>query len=526
MLLSSFFEPGIMRRLPVYLIFLMTLIQFGVEGSLSGNIQASAQWQDPRGSKLGILTAISTLGNMAGNLTAPYFTDRLGRKGSLLIGACGTVLFVALQSAAQNLNWYLASRFFLGFFLLFCHNASPAFLSEFAPTKERTTVLSCYSPFYFVGAIVISWTCYSTVNWTNDWSWRAPSLVQAVPALIQIAAWPFIPESPRWLALHGKSDEALGVLVRYHGCGVETEAVRDTLQDITDNAEKQHIEQSTSRWKDLFQNKSFTMRTTIAMVVGIASQWSGNGLISYYIVLILNSVGITDGKTQTLFNGMLNVWSLLFCVGIAFAAQKIGRRPIILVGISAMLAVWSVFTGLSAGYAQTGSQAMAGGVLAMIYLFNAAYGAAWSSLFMYPVEMWPSGIRAKALAAQNVIDYLGLFFNAFVNPIAMDAIAWKYYTVYIVLLAAQLVFAYFTFPETRGLSNEEICDYWDGQVGPVKWTNGPKSKKLLLESQQISRRRRAAQRIAADGTGSLEEDVKLASTGSKAGEGEAVVVLV
>lgn len=265
----------------------MTLIQFGVEGSLSGNIQASAQWQEcvcslllfrcarlssdaiivlvqifrpvrflwsspsmhhlltlfdcsPRGSKLGILTAISTLGNMAGNLTAPYFTDRLGRKGSLLIGACGTVLFVALQSAAQNLNWYLASRFFLGFFLLFCHNASPAFLSEFAPTKERTTVLSCCefqplqyrtcaqfgrrkapivpygrlavagqtlisplhailtvadSPFYFVGAIVISWTCYSTVNWTNDWSWRAPSLVQAVPALIQIAAWPFIPES-------------------------------------------------------------------------------------------------------------------------------------------------------------------------------------------------------------------------------------------------------------------------------------------------------------------------------------------
>lgn len=77
---------------------------------------------------------------------------------------------------------------------------------------------------------------------------------------------------------------------------------------------------------------------------------------------------------------MLNVWSLLFCLGIAFAAQKIGRRPIILVGISAMLAVWSVFTGLSAGYAQTGSQAMAGGVLAMIYLFNAAYGAAWSSL--------------------------------------------------------------------------------------------------------------------------------------------------
>lgn len=134
---------------------------------------------------------------------------------------------------------------------------------------------------YFIGGIVISWTCYSTVNWPNSWSWRAPSLVQAVPAILQVIMYFVVPESPRWLALHGKPDEALKVLIKYHGQGQETEAVRQTFLDITENSGKQ-VEDNQGSWKDLFANKSITIRTVIAMVVGIASQWSGNGLISYY----------------------------------------------------------------------------------------------------------------------------------------------------------------------------------------------------------------------------------------------------
>lgn len=66
------------------------------------------------------------------------------------------------------------------------------------------------------------------------------------------------------------------------------------------------------------------------------------------VVLILDSVGITDGKDQTLFNGMLNVWSLLFCIAIAFLSQRVSIRRLIVGGIAAMLTVWTLFTILSA----------------------------------------------------------------------------------------------------------------------------------------------------------------------------------
>lgn len=131
---------------------------------------------------------------------------------------------------------------------------------------------------------------------------------------------------------------------------------------------------------------------------------------------------------------------------------------------------------------------------------------------MTPCQLVPSILRAKLLSAQNTIDYLGegpcltatpqadsppagLFMNVYANPILMDILAWKYYIVYIVLLALQLVFFYFAMPESRGLSNEEIVDYFDGQLGEgtVGWTMGPRTRKLMLESQRMTRERRAEQ---------------------------------
>lgn len=71
-------------------------------------------------------------------------------------------------------------------------------------------------------------------------------------------------------------------------------------------------------------------------------------------------------------------------------------------------------------------------------------------LVAYPVEIWPYSLRAKGLSVTFLTTLAAVFFNTFVNPIALDAIQWKYYFVFIVVLVAMLATVWFYYPETRG----------------------------------------------------------------------------
>lgn len=79
----------------------------------------------------------------------------------------------------------------------------------------------------------------------------------------------------------------------------------------------------------------------------------------------------------------------------------------------------------------------------------------------YPVEILPYYQRQKGIAIFFICGSLANVINSFASPVAITAIAWKYYIVYIVLLAQFLVVAYFFFPETRGHSLEQIADIFE-----------------------------------------------------------------
>lgn len=79
----------------------------------------------------------------------------------------------------------------------------------------------------------------------------------------------------------------------------------------------------------------------------------------------------------------------------------------------------------------------------------------------YPSEILPFHTRQKGLSVGNFCNGLALMFNSFVNPIAMDAIGWKYYLVYVSLLLVYSIIIYLFFAETRGHTLEEIADIFE-----------------------------------------------------------------
>jgi hypothetical protein len=98
-----------------------------------------------------------------------------------------------------------------------------------------------------------------------------------------------------------------------------------------------------------------------------------------------------------------------------------------------------------------------------LFIYFGFYDIAFTGLTVsYPIEILPFALRAQGLAVLNFFIYGALFFNQYVNPIALEALAWKYYFVYIGVLLVSIVCIWFFYPETKGRMLEEVAEIFDG----------------------------------------------------------------
>jgi len=214
---------------------------------------------------------------------------------------------------------------------------------------------------------------------------------------------------------------------------------------------------------ELIETKGNRRRLIILMTCGLFSQWSGNGLVSYYLSKVLDQIGYTDTLTQNLINGVLQIFNLFVAVTFCFFVDRFGRRNLFLVSTTGMLCTFIAWTICSARFAIDGSRSAANAVVGFIYIYYFFYNIAWSGLLVgYTVEILPYNIRAKGMTVVFLMVDIALFFNQYINPIALDNIGWHYYIFYCVWLGVELVVVYFFYIETRNTPLEEIAKHFDG----------------------------------------------------------------
>ncbi|KAH2770593.1 hypothetical protein KXW10_006034 [Aspergillus fumigatus] len=416
--------------------------------AMMNGLQTLPQWRDtfgqPTGALLGFMNAVYPVAKVIGLFPATWIGDRYGRKKVLYTGFALLPIGAAVQAAAQNTPMFIVAGFLIGFATSFLSQPSPILVTELAYPTHRATATALYNTCFYLGAVLAAWSTFGTFRLQSTWSWRIPSLLQqAIPAF-QTAFVFWVPKSPRWLMANKKEEESRRILTKYHAGGDENSPLVEF--ELNEIAQALELEKASEHAPSYFE------------------LWNGCSVLSYYLALVLNTIGITAPAHQTLINGMLQIfnWIVAVCGG-ALLVDRVGRRSLFLVGTSGMLLSYIAWTVLNSEFAKTHDQRLGSAVLAFIFIYYFFYDISWTPLpVAYTAEIFPYTLRGRGMTINFVGTYFGLISGQFLNPIAMKDLSWRYYIVFCAILFVMVLAIYLWVPETKGRTLEEIAEVFDG----------------------------------------------------------------
>lgn len=289
--------------------------------------------------ELGWAVASLTLTATLAMMVSGPLSDRLGRKPVLRIAAA-LFAFSALASAvAPDFISLVAARMLGGLGVGAALIVAPMYIAEIAPARIRGRMVSFNQLNIVIGISAAFFSNYlilrlgmSDLGWAQalnlaEWNWRWMLGVEAIPAIIYFLALFEVPESPRWLVMHDRDEEALEIMERVS----DTDQARAGLQAVQDALEAEESEER-AVFRELFQ-PAMRLVLAIGLSVAILQQITGINSVFFYAPMIFEQSGIgTDASfLQAILVGLVN---LVFTLLAILTIDRLGRRPLLVFGLA------------------------------------------------------------------------------------------------------------------------------------------------------------------------------------------------
>ena len=419
-------------------------------------------------SKLGVGFNVGAilLGCAFGAFTAGRLADRIGRRGVMMIAA---VLFLvsALGAGAANTSAiFIIARFIGGVGVGAASVLSPVYISEVTPASIRGRLSSLQQIMIITGLTGAFVANYALAHWAGGsqatlWlgfpAWRWMFWMQVIPAAIYFFALLLIPESPRFLVIKGREAEARKVLTRLFGPG---EAGRK-VQEINASLATDHHR---PRLSDLIDKKTGRMRRIVWTGIGLAvfQQLVGINIVFYYGAVLWQSVGFSEDDALKI-NILSGTLSILACLATVVLIDRIGRKPLLLLGSAGMAVTLAVMAvSFSTGNFVDGSLRLSdnAGLAALVaanayvVLFNMTWGPV---MWVMLGEMFPNQIRGSGLAVSGFAQWIANFGISVSFPALAASVGLVVtYGFYAASALVSFLFVRALVHETRGLELEEM----------------------------------------------------------------------
>lgn len=393
----------------------------------------------------GIMTSAVPFGALLAASVAGRITDRFGRLRVLMVAA---ILFMigALVAAAITAVWMLvAARLVLGLSIGVAAVVAPLYIAESAPLSIRGALVSTYQLAITVGILASYLTGLAI---TGNGMWRIMFGLGAVPGILFFLGLLFLPESPRWLVLKGFPDRARASLARLRPAGWDIDA---ELREMVQTA-KAHLGQSAG-FSALLAPK---IRPALIVAMGLffLQQLSGINAVIYYAPEIFNHAGFDSANTQMLATVGVGTVNLLTTVLAMFLIDRVGRRPLLVVGFLGTAATMLI---IAAGVVYP-AIVPSWVIILMLLLYIASFAISLGPLpHLLMSEIFPQRVRGPGMSMASISNWGFNFVVVFAFPmmLAGPGLA-ATFTIFAVVCLGGLVFTLMRVPETTGNSLEAI----------------------------------------------------------------------
>lgn len=396
---------------------------------------------------IGLGWAFSSLlfGCVIGSFIAGVLTNRYGRKKLLVIVAILFALTSAATAVAPSFSSFVTARFLGGLAVGAVSLLSPMYVAEVSPPSIRGRMGTLYQMSIIAG-ILVSYSINYLLRNAGPANWRWMFLSGIAPSMLFLLLIALAPETPRFLAMTGRLQEALALLERIGG----TECAQAQITDIMTTVHKEP-----HAWRGLLRPG---IRRALAVSAGLAIliHVSGINTIVDYAPAIFQSAGWkVDGALAATF--VVGVTELLFTIVSLGIIDRYGRKPLYIVGsfgmaLSLLALVIVVLTGHFHGAI----------VLTFILTYLAFFSACIGPVFwtLMP-EIFPNSVRGMAMTVPVLIQWVVNAIVVLFFPYAFHEIGKSFTFGFLALMAlAQGIFTCFYVPETRNKRLEEIEEFW------------------------------------------------------------------
>jgi sugar porter (SP) family MFS transporter len=390
-----------------------------------------------------IVVSSVLLGSLLGAMAGGVLADRLGRR-RLLIGTATVFGLGAIGAAmAPGTAWLIVARITAGAAIGVASFVAPLYISEIAPVAIRGKLVSINQVALTCG-IVLSYLIDYAFAPSQAWRWMFAMAV--IPAAGFAIGLLFIPNSPRWLAAKGRTDEARVVLKRIR----DPEQVEGELSDILHS-----VSQQKGNWSELL-GRPLRMAMIVGIGLAIAQQITGINTVIYYAPTIFKFAGLSSASVAILASVGVGVVNVVLTLVAMQLIDRVGRRPLLLTSMAGMalsLFVLGLAFSLPQFHASLGWIAV--GSL-MVYVGSFAVGLG-PVFWLVLSEIYPLQIRGRAMSVGTVANWsanliVALSFLTLTQVLGKAATFW----LYAVVTIGAWFFAFFLVPETNGKTLEEI----------------------------------------------------------------------
>ncbi|KAH7140417.1 general substrate transporter [Dactylonectria estremocensis] len=459
----SRFVPRDQKWLVACLIALSVVdsVLVGFDSSLMGSLNVMptySQYFTLTTTTKSLNTAISYVGGAVVSPFAGLLVDWRGRKESIYWSALLTLIGGVIQGSSQNIAMFIAGRCIVGGGMGLAQTAAPTLVAETTPVQYRGFALGMYYACWGVGTLLAAGVCYGTQNLDSTYAWRIPSLLQAAPSLVCFLMLQFVPESPRWLIGQDRHEEALEILSVLNGG--ELEEVQVQYREIADTIafEKDHTVSVFHAVSKKSNRKRLLLTSTFSAIVMLP----GTNIITFYFGDMLLGAGIKNPDTQLQINVILASWTLVVAVVSSWYADWLGRKWLCSASLALQTTLLLLFGGLTKLYGESSNTSGIYGTIAIIFLYNAAYGWGITPLtVLYPPEVLSFDIRGIGMGIYTFTTKCCGLLAAMAVPFGLQAIGWKFYMVNGCFNVLMMIFVLVFWVETRGLTLEEVDDLFD-----------------------------------------------------------------